>query len=89
MNVYDIAIAGLEGSPATVLDEQRGRATLIVNVASRCGLTPQYDGLVALADRYGLPYNKGPLSKQFGSVVRRIFRLSLPSRAPQLEAVAA
>ncbi|WP_108666217.1 glutathione peroxidase [Euzebya rosea] len=53
MNVYDIAIAGLEGSPATVLDEQRGRATLIVNVASRCGLTPQYDGLVALADRYG------------------------------------
>lgn len=42
-----------------------------------------------ICERYGLPYNKGPLSKQFGSVVRRIFRLSLPSRAPQLEAVAA
>ena len=43
----------------------------------------------AICKRYGLPYNKGPLSKQFGTVVRRIFRLSLPSRAPQLEAVAA
>ena len=53
MNVYDIAIPGLEGTPAAVLDQQRGRATLIVNVASRCGLTPQYEGLVELADRYG------------------------------------
>jgi NADPH-dependent stearoyl-CoA 9-desaturase len=28
--------------------------------------------------RYGLPYNSGPLHKQFGSVVKKIFRLSLP-----------
>lgn len=28
--------------------------------------------------RYGLPYNSGPLSRQFGTVVRRIFRLALP-----------
>ena len=33
--------------------------------------------------RYGLPYNTGPLSKQFGSVVRKIFRLALPSRGPE------
>jgi len=31
-----------------------------------------------VCERYGLPYNSGPLSKQFGSVVRKIFRLALP-----------
>jgi fatty acid desaturase len=31
-------------------------------------------------ERYGLPYNAGPLHKQFGSVVKKIFRLSLPGR---------
>lgn len=36
----------------------------------------------ALCEKYGLEYNKGPLTKQFGTVVRRIFRLSLPSQAP-------
>src|SRR5437660_895554 len=30
--------------------------------------------------RYGLPYNTGPLSRQFGSVVKKIVRLALPSR---------
>jgi linoleoyl-CoA desaturase len=30
--------------------------------------------------RYGLPYNTGPLGKQFGSVVKKIFRLALPGR---------
>ena len=43
----------------------------------------------AICKRYGLPYNKGPLHKQFGSVVRRIFRLSLPSRTPRLAAATA
>jgi fatty acid desaturase len=33
--------------------------------------------------RYGLPYNVGPLSKQFGSVVRKITRLALPGRGDQ------
>ena len=42
-----------------------------------------------ICKRYGLPYNKGPLHKQFGTVVRRIFRLSLPSRTPRLEAATA
>ena len=30
--------------------------------------------------RYGIPYNSGPLTKQFGSVVRKIARLALPDR---------
>src|SRR3954447_23401580 len=33
-----------------------------------------------ICDRYGIPYNSGPLRKQFGSVVRKICRLALPDR---------
>ncbi|WP_353471814.1 glutathione peroxidase [Salipiger sp. H15] len=34
------------------LESWRGRPVLVVNTASRCGFTPQYDGLQALYDRY-------------------------------------
>jgi len=34
----------------------------------------------AICERYGIPYNSGPLPKQFGTVVRKIVRLSLPDR---------
>jgi NADPH-dependent stearoyl-CoA 9-desaturase len=44
----------------------------------------RYEALSAevreICTRYGLPYNSGRLSRQFGTVVRRIFRLALPSR---------
>jgi fatty acid desaturase len=33
-----------------------------------------------ICERYGIPYNSGPLSRQFGTVVRKIFRLALPDR---------
>ena len=33
-----------------------------------------------ICERYGIPYNAGPLHKQFGSVVRKIVRLALPDR---------
>jgi fatty acid desaturase len=33
-----------------------------------------------VCERYGIPYNAGPLHKQFGSVVRKIFKLALPDR---------
>jgi fatty acid desaturase len=33
-----------------------------------------------ICERYGLPYNSGPLGRQFGSVVRKICRLALPDR---------
>jgi glutathione peroxidase len=51
MSVFDVEIGALQGGPAD-LGQYRGRALLVVNVASRCGLTPQYAGLQALADRY-------------------------------------
>jgi glutathione peroxidase len=46
------SLSALDGTP---LDESelRGRTVLVVNVASRCGLTPQYTGLERLQERYG------------------------------------
>jgi glutathione peroxidase len=49
MSVFDIEIAALAGQPGE-LDRHRGKPALIVNVASRCGLTPQYAGLERLAE---------------------------------------
>lgn len=47
----DIALTTLDGAPASLAD-YAGRAVLVVNVASKCGLTPQYAGLENLATRY-------------------------------------
>jgi glutathione peroxidase len=48
---YDISLRTLEGDPCS-LEDYRGQALLLVNVASKCGLTPQYEGLQALQDAY-------------------------------------
>jgi len=40
-----------------------------------------------ICERYGLPYNSGPLTKQFASVVRKIVRLALPTGTPSVEKV--
>jgi glutathione peroxidase len=55
MNVYSVPVKTLEGE-ATNLDRYAGKVTLLVNVASYCGNTPQYSGLEALYERY---QNKG------------------------------
>jgi glutathione peroxidase len=51
MSVFDVKIANLRGEPAD-LGRYQGTAVLVVNVASRCGLTPQYEGLERLHERY-------------------------------------
>ena len=51
MTLYDIPIHRLDGSESS-LDEFKGKAALIVNVASKCGLTPQYEGLEKIHERY-------------------------------------
>ena len=51
MSVYDHAIAPLMGS-GNALDEAKGKVALVVNVASRCGLTPQYEALQAIHGRF-------------------------------------
>ncbi|MFI6080917.1 glutathione peroxidase [Streptomyces sp. NPDC051217] len=52
MTVYDIPLRTLSGEP-TSLAAYKGRAVLVVNVASKCGLTPQYEGLERLQQTYG------------------------------------
>ncbi|MGW3952992.1 glutathione peroxidase [Streptomyces sp. NPDC004752] len=50
-SVLNVEIDALQGGPAD-LPQYAGRAVLIVNVASKCGLTPQYSGLERLQERY-------------------------------------
>ena len=51
MTVLDTEIGALTGGPAD-LPRHAGKAVLIVNVASKCGLTPQYEGLEKLYETY-------------------------------------
>ena len=66
--IYDFKVKTIQGEETT-LEEYKGKVLLIVNVASKCGFTSQYDGLEALYQKYkdkglvvlGFPCN------QFGS----------------------
>jgi glutathione peroxidase len=49
--IYDTAIADLQGKPMS-LDQFRDKALLVVNVASKCGMTPQYTALEELQKTY-------------------------------------
>ena len=71
--VYEFAAKNIDGDTVS-LDNYRGRVLLIVNVASKCGFTPQYDGLEKLYEKYrdrgfdvlGFPSNQF-LSQEPGS----------------------
>ncbi|UNB53596.1 glutathione peroxidase [Mycolicibacterium sp. YH-1] len=52
MSLKEIALTTLDGKPTTLAELSDG-ATLVVNVASKCGLTPQYTALEKLAKEYG------------------------------------
>ena len=66
MSILEQSIARLDGTAGTLSDILQGRPALLVNVASKCGLTPQYTGLEQLQKHYaangftvvGLPCNQ-------------------------------
>jgi len=50
-SIYDFTLKDIDGKPVK-LEQFRGKAALLVNVASQCGYTPQYTGLQALYAKY-------------------------------------
>jgi glutathione peroxidase len=51
MSVYETEIHALDGADNLLADD-KGKVTLLVNVASKCGLTPQYTGLEKMHEKY-------------------------------------
>ena len=51
MSIYDAPVKTLQGEPSS-LGEHKGKTMLVVNVASKCGLTPQYTALEELQKTY-------------------------------------
>jgi glutathione peroxidase len=94
-NLYDFAAKRFEGEERK-LSEFGGKVCLVVNVASECGLTPQYDGLVRLYSRYrdqgleilGFPCNQfGGQEPGSQSQIREFCRTNYGVEFPMFEKI--
>ena len=50
-SIYEFQLKDIDGEPFT-LEQYKGKVILIVNVASKCGYTPQYEGLQEIYEKY-------------------------------------
>lgn len=64
--LHEFTMTTIDGAPQS-LREYEGKAVLVVNVASKCGLTPQYEGLERLHETYGGLAVLGFPCNQFGA----------------------
>lgn len=88
--VYGIKLMSLDGKKEINLEDYKGKKILIVNVASECGYTPQYEGLQALYTKYsdkleivGCPCNQfggqeSGDSAQISSFCKKNFGVTFP-----------
>ena len=89
-NVYDFSANTLDGKPVSLRDYS-GKVLLIVNTASKCGFTPQYEGLEGLYQQYrdrglmvlGFPCNQfgaqePGTAEEIGSFCQKNYGVSFP-----------
>lgn len=94
-NVYSFNVNKIDGSQAS-LNDYKGQVMLVVNVASKCGLTPQYDGLEKLFESYqskgltvlGFPANEF-LAQEPGtnSEIQEFCRMNYGIKFPMFEKI--
>ncbi len=92
-SVYDFTLPSIDGSDAS-LSQYKGKVLLLVNVASKCGYTPQYAGLESLYEKYkgqglvviGFPANnfgaqEPGTNEEIKSFCTRTYHVSFPMYA--------
>jgi len=93
--ITDLTVTGADGAPMP-LGQWRGQVLLIVNTASKCGFTPQYEGLEALHRRYaergfavlGFPCNQfGAQEPGDAAQIRQFCSLDYPVSFPLSEKI--